>query len=146
MPAAAFIYCLADPRSGVTRYVGKSEDPAKRFKQHLRESRRPGRKVHQWIRDLRALGLKPKLEIFIETQDWEAAERSEIAKCRAEGIELLNLTAGGDQPVHDYNRIWYLKRAIGEALKKGYVKESTRVKLRLCAAKRPDLFGCYANI
>lgn len=42
--------------------------------------------------------------------------------------------------------IWYLKRRMREALKGGFVSESTRAKLRLAGELRPDLFGEWRNL
>ena len=93
------IYALCDPDSGMVRYVGKADDPAKRLKTHVRESRRRNCPVQCWLRGLIRAGKMPEL-VVIRTGcvDWKAEERALIAAGRKAGYPMLNLADGGDQP------------------------------------------------
>ena len=90
------IYGLTDPRTGLIRYVGKSENPEKRLKGHLRDRR----KCHRvsWLQSLTALGLRPGLTILeeIDDENWQDAERKWIKHFREQGIRLTNSTDGGE--------------------------------------------------
>lgn len=44
------IYGLSDKKTGEIIYIGKSDDPKKRLKQHIYDSKRRNTKLHQWIR------------------------------------------------------------------------------------------------
>lgn len=93
MGRIAKIYALTDPRSGVIRYVGKSNDPNKRFRSHVKTTDTSTRKG-AWLTALRKAGIKPLLSI-LETCDkrsWEEAERFWIAHFR---VTLYNIDAGG---------------------------------------------------
>lgn len=140
----AEIYALLDPRDGSVRYIGKANCAASRFKGHMRDSRRRNTPVYCWIRKLSDLGLAPKLSILETTDDWQAAERRLIIEHRNNGVKLLNVAEGGDQPfcpteVRAANgranakkrdpRIWRLRQVLGSALKRGHVSEETKAKL-----------------
>jgi len=161
------IYALIDPVSGEVRYIGKANDAQKRLKGHLREARHKT-PVYFWIGSLRKKGLVPELKVIAtcEHSEWEEAERKAIAEGRSKGMRLLNVVDGGDEPycpthVRRENgkkaaktrvntpqkaRIYRIKRELGSLLKRGYVSEETKAKLRYAAWKRPDLFGEYLSL
>lgn len=93
-----FIYALMDPRDNQVRYVGKSNEPRRRFSKHLRAAQDCPR--IRWIRALQRLNLEPGLEILEEVYKsaWEGAEQSWIAYFLHEGADLTNMTGGGDAP------------------------------------------------
>lgn len=97
-PKAVSIYGLIDPRCGMIRYIGKANDPAKRFASHVRDSARRMTPVYAWFRKLASLGLEPEMLVLTECENWEAEERRLIAVARAGGHKLLNVAEGGDQP------------------------------------------------
>lgn len=92
-----YIYGLADPLSGVVRYVGKSFDPVKRMNGHLR-IKKPKTYKEKWISSILKAGLLPELVILEATTKNAASEREIfwIAKYLSEGVRLTNGTAGGD--------------------------------------------------
>ena len=51
-----YIYGLADPDTGVIRYVGQSTRPQGRYKEHVTY---PGGKCSEWIKSLRGKNEKP---------------------------------------------------------------------------------------
>lgn len=158
----ASIYGLYDKR-GNLRYIGKANDPAARLKSHMRDCRRRQTPLYSWIRKH---GLPVMQVLEADCADWRKAERRLIDEARQRGERLLNLADGGDEPhcptevrqrngrntakaIHSdplAKRVWDLKRQIGRALKDGYVRNAGRAKLRLAAAKRPELFGLWANL
>ena len=92
-----FIYVLKDPETGEVRYVGKSIQPKKRFRDHLCEKT----KTHRvnWFKSLASRGLKPIMEIEDEAQEnWEAIEAAYIQFFREQGCKLVNGTEGGEDP------------------------------------------------
>lgn len=64
------LYRLIDPRDGRTRYVGQSEWPAARLRQHLS----PSAQIHVagWVDELRMAGLKPQMDILPDSGETEA--------------------------------------------------------------------------
>ena len=161
----AEIYALCCPDSGEVRYIGKANCAKSRLKQHLRETRRKT-PVYNWIASLRKRGIAPTLTVLMSAWDWKNAEKELIAQARADGLRLLNIADGGDEPycsieqraengrnnankIHSdpvRRRIWMAKKTIGDALKRGHLNEDTKAKLRLAAAKNPKLFGAWAGI
>jgi len=160
------IYALYDPRNPVVRYIGKAKDSAKRLKTHLLDSRRRDTPVYRWIRILLSEGVTPHFAVVAVTigPDWVDTEKAIISQWRAHN-PLLNVAEGGNAPecpleqrqangrlaavtrvsTPEKKRIYELKRNLGMALRKGWVSEASRAKLRLAAQRRPDLFACFAN-
>lgn len=110
MADTTFIYGLYCPTSQQVRYIGKSNKPAHRFRQHvnrvkqLRTHRSLGLgcqnnhkadKQDEWIDGLLEQGLEPSLVIFEEVPAqadiWRAAERKWIRHMESQGHQLLNV-------------------------------------------------------
>ena len=89
-----YIYCLIDPRCGSVRYIGKSNNPQKRWYDHV-EDRGQTYKA-RWVRSVLACGYKPILGILEEVDegDWREAEQRWILLLKDE--PLTNLTPGGE--------------------------------------------------
>lgn len=90
-----YIYALVDPRDDQVRYVGKSDKPRTRCRQHIRAARMGVQlPVYDWIRELLDEGLEPHQEVLEETlvNEWPEAERHWIAHFRALGADLTNVT------------------------------------------------------
>lgn len=161
------IYALIEPGTSEVRYIGKANNAQRRFNGHLRETRRMT-PVYCWIKALRLKGQLPGLIVIdvCNTENWCEVERVAIATARRDGAKLLNLADGGDEPycpveVRAENgrknsilrsdtplkaRIYWLKKNMGDLLKRGHVSETAKDKLRYAARKRPDLFGEYASL
>jgi len=108
---ATAIYTLADPRDvRCPRYVGQTQDPRRRFVQHVRTARLSvpdltpwwvrspkHRPLYEWIRALyRDEGRLPFMwvtEWIVASADARAAERAAIMRLLAEGATLLNVEA-----------------------------------------------------
>lgn len=98
MPKAACIYFLNDDR-GKVRYVGKTVNPSRRLSDHLRTARNGGR-THRdcWVRSLLAQGFSPTMEVAdtVDERSWGDVEKEYIRVFRAIGIDLVNVSDGGD--------------------------------------------------
>ena len=94
----AYIYGITDEH-GTVRYVGKSVDVARRFKDHLSEKER-NYPVYTWLRKQ----IKENREVScfviasVIVEDWQTVEKTVIRQYRDEGHKLLNLADGGDEP------------------------------------------------
>jgi len=87
-----FIYGLECPLTKEIKYVGKSNNPKNRIKQHLYEFR-TNRKVNQYKDKL-----KPLLVILDEVpiDEWGYWESWWLEVCRGWGFGMVNLLQGGD--------------------------------------------------
>jgi DNA-binding XRE family transcriptional regulator len=92
------IYGLIDPRTGLLRYVGKTQRPARRLASHIAYSRK-GHHTHacRWIRCLLREGLKPVMQL-IEVCEGNGCPQEifHIRLARADGCKLTNATGGGE--------------------------------------------------
>lgn len=124
--------------------------------------------LYQWISKLRSEGVMPAMAVIANaiSDDWQDLERTLISQWRLDGMRLLNVAEGGDEPycapeIRAANgrrlvermasdpllaRIARNKRMLGTALRRGTVNEATKEKMRLAAAKAPHLFGEWANV
>lgn len=105
---ATRIYALCEWPSQEPRYVGKTVQLIHhRRAAHFSDARRGSQKpLHRWIRKRHANGklvAVKLLEVVEHGGDWQAAERTWIARFR-EGGRLLNLTDGGEGlPGHKFS-------------------------------------------
>ena len=97
------LYVLVDPNTRKIRYVGQTVQSVRaRLNQHIWHTTSPSqRKLHvnYWIKQLLDAGQKPLLRLVClrETvEEMDAAESAAIAKLRAKGYKLCNITFGGD--------------------------------------------------
>lgn len=95
-----FVYLLRDPRDNAIRYVGWTLlAPDERLREHLRERQRNNRHHRaRWIKCLARLQLAPTIHVVQRGRGdgWADAERKWIARCRADGCDLVNGTDGGE--------------------------------------------------
>lgn len=91
-----FMYSLIDPVTEQERYIGKTDTPQRRLKEHLQDRR----KTHKsnWIASLLSRGLEPAMRILEEVPvtQWQERERYWIAYYRSLGCPLTNGSDGGD--------------------------------------------------
>ena len=87
-----FIYCLKDPRDLSVKYVGKSNNPKKRLREHIYESKNKKTKRERWISKLIKLNLLPILEVLKEIDKGDSIiwEPFYIKKFKQEGFDLVN--------------------------------------------------------
>lgn len=105
MADTTFIYELIDPRTGQTRYVGKTDRPDRRLDQHLIDNHNQFKQ--RWIQELAQLSLRPKLTILDEvpSNQWVEHERQWIQRKKDSGCDLLNIRDGGPCKIESWNRL-----------------------------------------
>lgn len=93
-----FIYVLKCPLSGEVRYVGKTNNPTRRYYGHLNNSRDKNTYKRNWINSLKRSCLKPIFEIVdeVDVKEWKMKEKCYIKYYRNKGCRLVNYTDGGD--------------------------------------------------
>jgi len=94
-------YGLLDPRDNRLRYVGQSSIGLERPQKHWKHKKLRERKdhCHNWIRLIIADGLLPEVVIIEELDDrlkLNKAEMKWIKKYRDDGLDLTNMTDGGE--------------------------------------------------
>jgi hypothetical protein len=130
-----FIYALVDPKekNDCHIYVGKSNNPFKRFKSHLKD-KRLGYKYY-WIQSLLKQNLIPALQIIDQCDDkkvvWTAKEREYISFYKKCGYKVVNETDGGEggntfEGKHHSNET---KIKISKAHQGKYHSEETKKKI-----------------
>lgn len=70
-----FIYILICPMDGFVKYVGKSNNPEKRLKDHLLDFRCMDLHKAMWLKELRTKKIKPRLEVIDEVDSFEWKEK-----------------------------------------------------------------------
>ena len=94
-----YIYSLNDPITNFPRYIGKANNPYKRFNQHMciTNNKTITHKIN-WIKKLKNNGLKPVLEIIdeINLDEWQFWEQFYITLYKSWGFNLTNDQLGGN--------------------------------------------------
>ncbi|MBM3149600.1 MAG: hypothetical protein FJZ88_06200 [Chloroflexi bacterium] len=127
----AYIYGLKDPRDGQIYYVGKSNHPEKRKKEHLENETCNAHRV-EWIQDLGQCGLEPELVILekVERENWQEAEIYWIARGYEEGWPLINVHKGGGggvcKPNYDFMRS-YIRPDLWERFEALSIKQKDQI-------------------
>lgn len=93
-----YIYTLTDPRDGVVRYVGKTNDPKSRIRQHVYERNKNVK--CDWFHSVLKSGVRPILEpieelVNVSDLEWREAERFWISYLKFLGCPLVNTDPGG---------------------------------------------------
>ena len=95
-----YIYELICPITYKIRYIGKTKKPRvdRREYEHTLFKKDATSPIDLWENDLRYKGLKPIIEIIDECDEsvWGETETWWIKKFKEAGIDLLNVTPGGD--------------------------------------------------
>jgi len=94
--SVTFIYALCDPETLGCRYIGKSDDPYKRYCEHLVDNCNTY-KTH-WVQSLLKKGLLPIRQILEECDKsiWQERERDWISYYKNTiHADLTNATGGG---------------------------------------------------
>ncbi len=93
------VYVLVDPETDVVRYVGKTTKPlGERRNQHRWKAKQKTHKDY-WLNILRQKNLRPRyivVQYAQTTEELNDLERSWIARGRALGLPLTNMSEGGD--------------------------------------------------
>jgi hypothetical protein len=91
-----YIYALLDPITGEIRYIGGTNNPKRRKRDHKTRLNENTHKV-AWIKKLKSLGMCPTFFVIEETsiECWEVREQTYITELKALGFDLTNSTKGG---------------------------------------------------
>jgi hypothetical protein len=87
------IYALVDPRDNIPRYVGLTDCPPFRLREHVRNLD-GGKEKRAWVRELRQRGLTPSMEVLETTSTLESAlqrEKHWTSYYLALGMPLTNV-------------------------------------------------------
>jgi hypothetical protein len=92
-----YIYGLIDPITNEIRYIGKSNNPQKRYPQHINEAKLNNTKKSNWIKKLLREYKRPELFIIDEVSknNWQFWEEHYISLFKSWGFNLTNQTKGG---------------------------------------------------
>ena len=133
MLAESYVYVLVDPRTSLPFYVGKGKDDRCNF--HTIEAKyytkRKSPKLNK-IRKLTKLGLSPivcKVEENVSDKQAIEFEMFLIAEMRSFGIQLTNMTDGGDGAL-GYKHTEEHKKYISSIHKGRVFSEDTKQKMR----------------
>lgn len=98
MSPTTFIYALCEPGTRKVRYIGKSNNPTRRFKEHLRLSSQAKTHLGCWLRLVLSAGETPAVVVLREVPEehWGSAEERYIRLARGLGMKLVNGTDGGE--------------------------------------------------
>ena len=140
-----FIYILIDPITDKVRYVGKSNNPYKRFECHLSKNNIKSHKTN-WIQSLLKKDIKPILCIIdeVDINEWKFWEVYWISQFKNWGFNLTNSTKGGDgctfSNITSFNKnhVPWNKGIKGyNTSKKGFiVSDETKNKIRITLTGR----------
>jgi predicted GIY-YIG superfamily endonuclease len=99
-----FIYKLVDPRDDTIGYVGISNNPNARYKQHVNMQDTNEKKIF-WIQQLLQENIQPKMRIIemIEEDEGEAYNREKywIQYYLEKGVDLTNIQYVGNEEYQD---------------------------------------------
>lgn len=125
---SVFLYELVDPRSGEVRYIGKTNNLQKRYKNHISEFHLKATTYkNSWIKSLLKLNLRPLMRVIAITKN-EYINDAEI-KAISQGKNLTNMTGGGDGQSHMSEEV-RLKIISGRKnIKRPACKEETKIKI-----------------
>jgi hypothetical protein len=92
-----FIYALYDNKGNT--YIGKTNNPRRRYFEHLNDKRSCETQKRAWLDSLLENNIFPHIRIIeVVDSNWRARERYWIAEMERQGMHLLNETKGGDGP------------------------------------------------
>ena len=129
-----YIYKLIDPRNNEVRYIGKTTNIKRRYKQHLYDKRKSHKS--SWVQSLRNEKLKPIIEILETCDNYNWKER-EIYWIK-QFDNLTNLKEGGGS---DYVRTTpdETKLKLSIARKKVTLTDEWKKNIGLSEANRKEV-------
>lgn len=96
------VYTLKEPNSEIVRYIGVSNNPTRRFKEHIKDKKSSYKT--NWINKIKNLNKLPELTIIEENLTKKEALIKEIHYIKlfkSFGAKLTNGTIGGEAPMAD---------------------------------------------
>lgn len=91
------IYTLLDPNTNQVRYIGKSDNPNNRLKDHIKKCGNSVNHKNNWVLSLLKENKKPILEVVdvVPKEEWAFWETYYIDLYKSWGFELTNTAPGG---------------------------------------------------
>lgn len=91
-----YIYALIDPRDNRIRYIGKTNNPIRRLREHCQFQYETNRRAN-WLNLLRSLHIKPIIKVIEECNESNWTEKEVYYKNYYEslGFDLTNSDEGG---------------------------------------------------
>ena len=107
MNETVFIYSLKDPITYQIKYIGKTIDINRRYKEHIQTHRNRKSKKNSWIINLIKNGLEPIMEILEECNldNWEEREIFWISYYKELGFNLKNTQNGGGRTKYVFSEL-----------------------------------------
>ncbi len=140
-----YIYVLKHPISDEIVYVGKTKNVKRRSSDHFRLPKGADKyktNLGRWRFELISGGLKPILEVIHECtkDDVDKYEKEFIYKYKSLGLNLLNMTDGGDGLQYPSDEV---RRKIGLKSKGRKVSKETREKMSKSLYNSGNSVLCY---
>lgn len=135
------IYALSDPRTGVIRYVGQSNNAKRRLVSHLNPGPTVKTTILEWIKDLESERLKPILLILqkVPASQADQAEKQWIDFHRSDCL-LNNPRQYGRKSVLSEPVVSVITVRGTQAMRDAWDDEDFRNKIRLYWEKEAKLF------
>jgi predicted GIY-YIG superfamily endonuclease len=94
MSEFTYIYILKHPYEKEA-YIGKSDNPWRRYKQHMRDKRVLPKT--DWLMEMKSYNLRPNLDILdrVHKSNWEVEEKRWTRKYILKGYKIFNSTNRG---------------------------------------------------
>lgn len=129
-----YIYTLSNPLTKEVRYVGKSDNPAVRLREHIRKAKYSHTHKNHWILSLKENGCLPTIDIIdvVQKKDCGFWEQYWIDTFKCWGFNLTNVASGGVGG----NLGNVVNKKISDALKNRVFSKETIERMRIGARNR----------
>lgn len=141
--ATTFIYALCEPGTRTIRYIGKTNNPKKRFKEHVNWSSRATTYLGRWLGSLKS----PPEMITIREVDTNGCQEEikYIDLGRRLGLALVNATNGGEGTLGFYPSK-ETREKLSAARKGRRLSEETKIKMGESKRGKPRSLETRAKI
>lgn len=140
------IYGLIDPRTGMLRYIGKTDNISHRMISH-HSFRTPSTHKECWLHELRQLLIGPEVFIVenVNCDNWEEAERYWIEQFKFMGADLTNGTNGGDGGPPSHEARLKISRKMRDVMRETSVREKISLSLKSSSIARAQIATLHAR-
>ena len=96
--SVVYIYALLDPDTKEAHYIGATEDPERRLREHMFPTLAKSKERARWIMGLISQEKEPLMVVLEESSEesWQECEEEWIQKYREMGAPLKNVRSGGE--------------------------------------------------
>ena len=141
-----FIYTLSDPDTNIIKYVGKTVNIQKRFKEHSNiNNTKANTKKDTWIKKLYKNNKTPKIDILdiVNENEWQYWEMYWISQLKQWGFELKNHGIGGEGGNNTPETRKKISNTVKNKYKNGYI--SPRVGKKHDSQQRKNISDGLKN-